>query len=52
MSKIIIVNKSTVKNKLDKELAKLPNKKPIDLSKYFGEIQFGVDGLDYQLKIR
>ena len=52
MGKVIIISKSTTKIKLDKELAKLQNKKPIDLNKYFGKINFGIDGLDYQLKIR
>ncbi len=53
MAKIIEVNKSTTRSKLDAELTKLPNKKAsINLSKYFGKIKFGVDGLDYQLKIR
>ncbi|MDB5155093.1 MAG: hypothetical protein JWR54_3844 [Mucilaginibacter sp.] len=52
MSKIIIVNKSTTQHNLAKELAKLPNKRYVDLDKYFGKINFGVDGLDYQLKIR
>lgn len=53
MAKIIEVNKSTDRNKLDEELTKLPKKKaPIDLGKYFGKINFGVDGLTYQLKTR
>ncbi|WP_426668982.1 hypothetical protein ACPPVU_22505 [Mucilaginibacter sp. McL0603] len=53
MAKIIVVDKSTTRSKLDAELTKLPNKKAsIDLNKYFGKIKFGVDGLDYQLKIR
>jgi hypothetical protein len=53
MAKIIEVNKSTSRLKLDEELTKLPNKKAsINLNKYFGKIKFGVDGLDYQLKIR
>ena len=53
MAKIIEVNKTTGREKLDEELTKLPPKKaPIDLTKYFGKIKFGVDGLDYQLKVR
>lgn len=53
MAKIIEVDKSTSRIKLDEELTKLPSKKtPINLKKYFGKIKFGVDGLDYQLKIR
>ena len=53
MAKIIEVNKSTTRSKLDEELTKLPAKKTsINLNKYFGKIKFGVDGLDYQLKIR
>ena len=53
MAKIIEVNKSTSRSKLDEELTKLPNKKAsINLNKYFGKVKFGVDGLDYQLKIR
>lgn len=53
MGKVIEVNKTTTRSELDKELAKLPKKKkPIELDKYFGKINFGVDGLEYQLKIR
>jgi len=53
MAKIIEVNKLTGRIKLDEELTKLPKKKvPIKLDKYFGKINFGVDGLDYQLKSR
>ncbi|MES2112835.1 MAG: hypothetical protein V4577_29050 [Bacteroidota bacterium] len=53
MAKIIEVNKSTGRRKLDEELTKLQGKKqPMDLSKYFGKINFGEDGLTYQLKIR
>lgn len=53
MAKIIEVNKATTRSKLDEELTKLPTKKAsINLNKYFGKIKFGVDGLDYQLKVR
>jgi hypothetical protein len=53
MGKIIEVNKSISKTELDKQLTKLPAKKTsINLSKYFGKIKFGVDGLAYQLKVR
>ena len=53
MGKTIEVNKTISRDKLDEELKKLPAKKaPIDLSKYFGKIDFGVDGLEYQLKVR
>lgn len=53
MAKIIEVDKSTSRSRLDKELTKLDKKKsPVDLHKYFGKINFGVDGLEYQLKIR
>jgi hypothetical protein len=53
MGKIIEVNKSTSRSKLDMELTKLPTKKaPVNLNKYFGKIKFGVDGLAYQLKTR
>jgi hypothetical protein len=53
MAKIIEVNKSTNRNSLDRKLSKLHKKrKPIDLDKYFGKINFGVDGLDYQIKAR
>jgi len=53
MAKIIEVDKSTSRGKLDKELTKLPKKKAsIKLDKYFGKIKFGIDGLAYQLKTR
>lgn len=53
MAKIIEVDKSTSRSHLDKELNKLDKKKSsIDLNKYFGKINFGMDGLEYQLKVR
>jgi len=53
MAKIIEVNKSTSREKLDAALTKLPKKKsPVNLEKYLGKIDFGVDGLTYQLKAR
>lgn len=53
MAKIIEVSKTIGRDKLDDELKRLPAKKtPVDLSKYFGKVNFGVDGLEYQLKIR
>ena len=53
MSKVIEINKTTSRKQLDDALTKLPKKKaPIDLKKYAGKIDFGVDGLEYQLKIR
>jgi hypothetical protein len=53
MAKVIEVDKSTSRSSLDKELTKLGKKKtPVDLKKYFGKVNFGIDGLEYQLKIR
>lgn len=53
MGKTIIVDKDTKKEQLNKALSKLPKKrKSIDVKKYFGKIDFGIDGLEYQLKIR
>jgi len=53
MGKIIEVNKKISREQLDKALKEIPKKrKPIDLSKYAGKIDFGVDGLEYQLAIR
>jgi hypothetical protein len=53
MAKIIEVDKSTSRRKLDKELTKLSKKKAsIKLDKYFGKIKFDIDGLAYQLKAR
>jgi len=53
MAKIIEVDKSTSRSRLDKELTKLDKKKsPIDIEKYFGKINFGEDGLEYQLRVR
>jgi hypothetical protein len=52
MTTIVIVNKATTRQQLDEALAKLPKRKKIDLSKYVGKINFGVDGLAYQLKSR
>jgi len=53
MAKVIEVNKTTSRIQLDEALEKLSKKKtPIDLREFFGKIQFGVDGLEYQLKMR
>lgn len=53
MGKSTIADKSTQKKQFDKALSKLPKKrKAIDVKKYFGKIDFGMDGLEYQLKIR
>ena len=53
MAKAIEINKNSGRSELDKELLKLSKqRKPINLKKYFGKVNFGVDGLDYQLKIR
>jgi hypothetical protein len=53
MAKTIEVNKSISRDELDKKIKTLSNQKPpINLDKYFGKINFGVDGLDYQLKMR
>ncbi len=49
----IEIKKNIDRSQLDEELVKLPKKrKVIDLKKYFGKVDFGVDGLEYQLKIR
>jgi hypothetical protein len=53
MGKIIEVNKKISREELDKQLNNIPKKrKSIDLSKYAGKIDFGVDGLEYQLAVR
>ena len=53
MGKIIEVNKKISREELDKQLSSIPKKrKPIDLNKYAGKVDFGVDGLEYQIAIR
>jgi len=53
MAKVIEINKTTTRSQLDAALTKLSKKKAtIDLNKYFGKVQFEVDGLEYQLKAR
>jgi hypothetical protein len=53
MAKVIEITKTTSRTQLDAALTKLPKKKStIDLNKYFGKVQFGVDGLEYQIKVR
>ena len=50
-AKAIEIDKS--RSELEKELLKLLKKrKPNDLEKYFDKLDFDVDGLEYQLKIR
>ena len=49
----VIVKKTATRSQLDKALAKLRQKqKSIDLDKYFGKVNFGVSGLEYQKKMR
>ena len=53
MAKIIKANKNVSSKELEKELNKIQNqKKTIDLKKYVGKIDFGSDGLTYQLNTR
>ncbi|MHB1179647.1 MAG: hypothetical protein ACYCZO_15120 [Daejeonella sp.] len=53
MAKAIEINKPIDRVRLDEQLVKLTKKrKPIDLKKYAGKVDFGVDGLEYQLKSR
>ncbi|MGY3211220.1 hypothetical protein [Mucilaginibacter sp. HD30] len=53
MAKVIEIDKKTSRKELDDALINAPKaKSSIDLSKYFGKVKFGVDGLEYQLKSR
>jgi hypothetical protein len=52
MTKVIKVDKNTNRQQLDFAITKLSKRKKMDLTKYFGKINFGIDGLEYQLKIR
>lgn len=53
MAKVIEITKTTSRSQLDAALTKLTKKKAsMDLNKYFGKVQFGVDGLEYQIKVR
>jgi len=53
MAKVIEITKTTSRSQLDAALIKLPKKKAtIDLNKYFEKVQFGIDGLEYQIKVR
>ena len=53
MGKTIEVEKGITRPELDKQLAKLESITPkIDLSKYFGKVNFKKDGLKYQLEVR
>ncbi|MDR9367309.1 MAG: hypothetical protein RI575_18390 [Balneolaceae bacterium] len=35
-----------------RKMVEKKKKKPIDLDRYFGKVDFGMDGLDYQKSIR
>lgn len=51
----VIIHKDDSNEKIQKEIRKMLNKKrkeSIDMDLYFGKVNFGVDGLDYQKKIR
>lgn len=50
---VVRIKKTTKKEEIDKLLKKLKTKrKKVNLDKYFGKINFGMDGLTYQKKIR
>jgi hypothetical protein len=47
------VSKKSSRKALEKAVLKTKSsQKKVDLSKYFGKVNFGVDGLTYQKKIR
>jgi hypothetical protein len=49
----IRITKKTTKKKIANELEKKTSKrKSVNLNKYFGKVNFGVDGLTYQKEIR
>jgi len=49
----IKVSKKTTRKGIKKALAKaISLRKKIDLSKYSGKVDFGMDGLTYQKKVR
>lgn len=52
MGKIINVDKKISREQLNEVLAKFEKRKKIDLNKYVGKVNFGADGLEYQLKMR
>lgn len=50
---VVELNKNSTRQQLDNALKKIhPKKREINLDKYFGKIKFGMDGLDYQKKVR
>lgn len=47
------VSKKSTRKEIEKALTKSTSRrKKIDLSKYFGKVNFGTDGLTYQKKVR
>jgi len=53
MPRVILSDKKTNREELVQQLSRLtPKRKSIDLDQYSGKINFGIDGLTYQLKIR
>jgi len=51
---VTIQKKDSVKTIRDKiqKAASDKKKKPINLDRYFGKVKFGLDGLEYQKKLR
>lgn len=49
---IIEIKKGTTPKEVKKALEKLPRKKKGGISKHFGTLKRGIDGLAYQKKIR
>lgn len=49
---LIKVSKKLKKEDLEKALKKTSKRKKIDLTKYFGKVKFGMDGLSYQQSMR
>jgi len=54
MMMTIIIHKRDSKEQINKAIKKAtgPDRKKIDLNKFFGKVDFGIGGLKYQKKVR
>ena len=41
----------TIREAIEKASSR-KKKKPVDIGRYFGKVNFGIDGLEYQKKLR
>lgn len=49
---VITIKKGATKADIEKAIAQLDKRKKVSIKKYFGALKRGLDGLNYQKKVR